>query len=539
MSDGGHTPRALFVVLGAVALTFAVTVTFPFMGWDDPRYVMNNPLVIHPLGHGLRALLTTPSLGYPQSVTVLSYAANFAAFGMSPWSFHLVNVALHLLNVVLVWRVACSVGLGTQSSCLAAMVFGLHPLVVEPVSWVTGRKDLLAVTLVLSAIAVVLLGGPDAAFPRRPRWLIASLLVLLGIGAKPSVAIAPALVWIVASAARPDWPRRKLAAALAPLALVATTLLLVEGRSVVDVHPRSTGETFLDALGAWTLQAGHLVWPVDLVTSYARLENDPSRLAMAVGVCGLVAVVFAFAKAPRSSPGFTGLAFAAVAYAPVSGVLAVNRWCSDSYMYLSLVGLAIAGAAGLRAALSDRFLRVRGLGAAALGLTLMVDSFAHASNWSSPEGPWLAAIQRYPGNPVPYNELASTLAWEGKHAEAVRAYEVFDQRFPDFEFARAERASALVDAGHSDRAKALLSSGIAAGDDACARTFWLLLLQGGISISRADQATVAASFTRVSDQMHAQIHDPSVWLKISRLLADTGLDGLGRAAEATAASLPP
>ena len=104
----------LLLVLAATALTFAVSVSFPFIAWDDPRYAAANPLVLHPLGQGWKTLLTTPALGYPQPVTVLSFCVNRILFGMSPWSFHLVNVALHLLNVGLVYR------LGVARSALHA-----------------------------------------------------------------------------------------------------------------------------------------------------------------------------------------------------------------------------------------------------------------------------------------------------------------------------------------------------------------------------------------------------------------------------------
>ena len=418
------------------------------------------------------------------------------------------------------------------------MVVGLHPLVVEPVCWVTGRKDLLAATFVLGAMVVAVGKGTDEAFPSASRWTMVTVLAMLGIGAKPSAVVAPALVWLVARAARPRWPAERLTLALAPLGALAATITVFGARSVVDVHPRTASEALLDVLGAWTMQLGHVVWPVELVTSYGRYDGDPSTVAMGLAACALAALVVAASRLDRRSAAFVGLAFAAVAYAPVSGVLAVNRWSADSYMYLPLVGVAIAGVAAAGAWIHPRLGRLVTVLGPLLALTLMVDSFALASNWRTPDAPWRAAIERYPGNPVPYSELARTLAWEGRHDDSVRAYLALDQRFPDFEFARDERADALVEAGREGRAKALLAAGIAAGDRASAERYWLMLMRGQLTAVPGDRDDMRASFEMVWSGMRAQIRDPGAWSRVASLLRAVGLDEQAARCDAVLASRP-
>jgi hypothetical protein len=356
----GLSPKAqarvlVALVLVATASAFASSVGFPFVAWDDPRYVTDNPLVVHPLGQGVRELLTTPLLGYPQSVTVLSYALNRWLFGMAPWSFHLVNLALHLVNVGLVANLAATWGLTNRQSAVAAMLFGLHPLIVEPVCWVTGRKDLLAACFVLLAVTI-LVRRPEAPSPWR--LVAATALSILGIGAKPSVFVAAPLLWIAATTARPGWDRRRLALALAPLAVLGPATAFVGFPVGSDLHTRSVVDAALDVLGAWTLQIEHLVWPVDLVTKYFRFPGDPSNAAMALGACAIGLVGAALVRLDRRSPAFAGLAFTLVAYAPVSCVVAANRWTADSYMYLPLVGISIAAVAGARAVIPARWDRV-------------------------------------------------------------------------------------------------------------------------------------------------------------------------------------
>lgn len=77
--------HAVFPVALAV-LVFARSVTFPFVTWDDPLHLTENPLPKHPLAGGLGFLLRTPMLGYPVPLLELSYALDRAVFGLSPGS---------------------------------------------------------------------------------------------------------------------------------------------------------------------------------------------------------------------------------------------------------------------------------------------------------------------------------------------------------------------------------------------------------------------------------------------------------------------
>jgi len=527
------------LVLAATAVTFAISVTFPFIGWDDPRYAADNPLVLHPLAQGWTMLLTTPTLGYPQGVTVLSYALNHSLFGMAPWSFHLVNLLLHLVNVALVARIAAALGLAEREVAVAAMIFALHPIVAEPVCWVTGRKDLLATSFLLGAAVVLLRGDRDAPFPTAARWAMATAMCTLGTGAKPSVAVAAGVLGAVLVAARPAWPLRKLALALAPLAGIGAAVVVLAGRAQHEAHDtyvRSFTGAALDVLGAWTLQLQHLVWPVGLVTHYERDPGDPSALAMAAGACALTGVAVAMVRADKRGPLFAGLAMAIVSFAPMSSVLPVSRWTADSYMYLPLAGVAIAVAAATRGLLAHRIAR---LVVPALGAALALDAFGHASNWRTPESVWLAVVERYPRSPIGYTEVAKTLLWEGKRAEGTAAFVGVDAKFPDFESMLAERADARLEIGDEPRALRLLERGVAVDELASARSLWLAIVERRIDPRETSRAVLEKSFDLDFAEMQKQITDRRVWTFIATVLRASGSDAQAARAEQRADALAP
>jgi hypothetical protein len=85
-------------------------------------------------------------------VTVLAFAGERALFGLEPAGFHAVSVLLHALVAVLAGLLARRAGAGAAAAALAASLFAVHPVVVEPVAWVVGQKDLLAAGLLLGAL---------------------------------------------------------------------------------------------------------------------------------------------------------------------------------------------------------------------------------------------------------------------------------------------------------------------------------------------------------------------------------------------------
>src|SRR4029077_13055883 len=121
----------------------------PFV-YDDHRLVLENGSLAHLAD--LRGIvlhdLTRP-------LTNLSYALDFAVWGTRPFGFHLTNVLLHLLNVVLLFRVALGMadpsGRPTVVAAVAATLFAVHPMLTESVGYVSSRSEILCAAFFLPA----------------------------------------------------------------------------------------------------------------------------------------------------------------------------------------------------------------------------------------------------------------------------------------------------------------------------------------------------------------------------------------------------
>jgi protein O-mannosyl-transferase len=182
-------------VLAVILAFIAYTPVFKadFVTWDDPDYVTNNQ-VIRSFSN-LKEIVTTPVQGNYHPLTMLSLAINWAISGKDATSYHVVNLLLHLLNVLLVFFLVMRLsGRKPWIAFLTALLFGLHPLHVESVAWVAERKDVLYTVFFLWALIAYL------KFLEKPtvvKYGAVLVLFLLSLLSKPAAIIFPIVLFAI------------------------------------------------------------------------------------------------------------------------------------------------------------------------------------------------------------------------------------------------------------------------------------------------------------------------------------------------------
>ena len=454
---------AIALVLVWVVACFAPTLGFGFVNWDDHDFVLENPLVVNPGSVPLLHHFTTPEVSYPVPVTIASYRVEYALAGFEhPWLQHLVNLLIHLGSVALLFAIARTLGMGTLGAALAAAILGVHPVVSEPVSWLTGRKDLLALCFALATVHLQLGGGNLSA---RPRRIARSVTFLLALFSKPvAVALAPIVVLLgmVEADVGAPWPRRlwHSIARNAPEILLTLAYLPIAWLGYRAFGASRAGEQVAVSLrSAWYGLGVHLALVAGVeppCVQHLTPSMPPPFSArfdlMPLLVAGAVAGLLWALRGRARRLAALSLACSLLAYFPSSGVVPLKRFLADSYLYPVLPGVGIA--LGLlceslllrRSGSLARWLLVPAL---VLGLGLL--AIPASGRFRTTRDLWADARERYPDSWRMCRNWAVAMQEIGGPAKTLEATDKCIARFGTTNFEK-NRAMALFELGRREEA---------------------------------------------------------------------------------------
>ena len=186
---GSNNATPWWPVVAAVLITFLCftsALNNKFVNWDDDRNFYENPLVQHidekNFWENTKTIFSTGVIGNYNPLPIWTFAIEKRMFGFDkPYYWHLNNVLLHLICVFLAYRIALFLGIGWRGALLTALLFGIHPMRVESVAWVTERKDVLFGAFYLGALLQYIKYKHDQ---KSSRWIWMTLLFTLSLFSK-------------------------------------------------------------------------------------------------------------------------------------------------------------------------------------------------------------------------------------------------------------------------------------------------------------------------------------------------------------------
>ncbi len=182
-------------ILLITAIVFSNSIDNGFIiNWDDDGYILNNPLIRDLSWNGIKTIFTVPHIDNYHPLTTLSNAIEFSFYNTDPKPYHVINLFLHLINTLLVFSVAKALSGRMEVAAITAVFFGIHPMHVESVAWVSERKDLLYAFFFLLSL---LFYHRFIIHKKNIHWVIAFILFVCSLLSKPAaVALSPLLLLI-------------------------------------------------------------------------------------------------------------------------------------------------------------------------------------------------------------------------------------------------------------------------------------------------------------------------------------------------------
>jgi len=430
--------------------------------WDDFNEIVYNHLLSDPAG--IRKIWFSPdSLDYfPLKAT--AQWVEWHLWGDQVTGYHLVNIGLHLLSAFLLWNLLGK--LGVRLAWLGALLFAVHPLVVESVAWISEFKNTLSLPPLLLAMLLYIDYDTkhDAAERDRnmiglpsPTYLLSFICFLAAMLCKSSVVMFPVVLLIYCWWKRGSIGRADLLAS-APffavsVALGSVSVWFQQRRAIAGTDLLIGG--FLPRCAAAGQAAVFYLWkyliPVDLMPIYPRWTLSPSALWQFwpwVTMAGIF-VCLLMKRSTWSKHALFGFGVYLVNLIPVLGFvpmayLRISR-VADHFAYLPLIGLI-----GLTIAVFRAFDRRKLLYCIPLYLLIAAaawQSHRYVRIFLNAETLLTYTLEHNPNAWIAHVNLGNALARSGRLPEAIAHYEAALRLRPDYVVAHHNLGSVLAQVG--------------------------------------------------------------------------------------------
>ena len=414
--------------------------------FDDGPEVVDNAY-LRSLGDAGKAFSTASWAGAGSGevpmyrpLTTISYSLNYAAGGLAPFGFHLVNVLIDALVVALVLALAVRAGLSLPGAFVAALFFAVHPVHVEAVANVAGRKELLVAAFSIGAV----LAHREAVRRGGMALLLAPVLVAGALLSKESgLAVVGLVVAHDLVLGSVEWGLHRRRALWLYATYLVEALLFVAARHAAlgtlvfpgipfDENPVASAPapvrvmTAVAVLGRGLLL---LLVPVRLSPDYSfaaippvTSPLDPAFVASVVAIGALAAAAWRWR---RSFPlGAFAFLWYGISIFPASNLaVPIGTIFGERLLYQPSVALALVAGAGAAALLRSPGRMAWGVAVAMMLAALAVRTWDYQRAWADDLSVFTAAAAAQPESAKAQRMLGGALVEAGRPDEAQLAFE--------------------------------------------------------------------------------------------------------------------
>lgn len=541
---------AVLLLTAAVVAIYYNSLRNEFL-FDDLQVIVEQQMAG---GHGQFAPLVSLLKGDPahRPVRSASYAFDYALSGLDPWGYHVSNIAYHALSAIVVFLIAQALCSRTVTALFTALLFAVHPIQTEAVTYLSGRRDVLSGLFVLLGVylfiqyrrtgrvgylALVLPVYPLAFFTKESGIILPLLCfsydAVSRIRAEASGhgngVSSLRKAWVAARAALGEGWRVYLPFILLAVGFASYTLLYARESRQMTYYGGSFGLTMLTEARVVVQYIRLLVFPLTLNADYSYNAfpvttswADPAALS---AVLMLVALGYAALRALPSLPLVTfGGVWFFVALLPVAQIVPHHELMAEHFLYIPSVGFCLAIAA-LLDPLLDRPRAVPALYTSVLTALLLLSlrTVWRNADWKDDLTLWSKTVQTAPQAARVRNNLGAAYLRRGELLRAEQELDVAVRIKPDLAVAHGNLGKIALDRGDVERAERELQTALRLREEDLIPRLWL----GAVLVRQGRMAEAEQQFRTV---LHRPPYDAYAHNNLGVLFAKSG-----RSAEAEAA----
>ncbi len=473
----------IYIALAVVTLAVYWQVRqFDFVNFDDVVYVKENLHVQSGLTlDSVTWAFSTTHAEFWHPLTWLSLMVDYEIYGLKAGGYHITNVILHILSALFIFWLFNRMTGAVWRSAFVAAAFALHPLQVEPVAWISQRKDVLSVLLGMLTLCLYV---RYTEHPVIRRYLPVLFTFLLALMSKPMVVTLPAIMilldfWPLGRFEQRKegfwgWPfKEKIPFFVLSAVFSAITIYTQSSGKQMPPVSRLTGELFYavthlgirisNALVYVVSYLEKIFWPHNLAVFYPFPETFP--LMQILPAAGLILAISAVTIVTVKRLPFllVGWLWFLIALLPVIGIIRKGFFAiADHYVYLPFIGIAIMIAWGIPSLIPSAEARKKVL----LPLTIVLLAvltfltWQQCTYWKNSFELWNHTALVTRDNYLAYTNRGNANVLLGRYQQAIEDCTKALQIKPDYSYAYFNRGFAYAKLEQYQRAIEDLSHGI-------------------------------------------------------------------------------
>ncbi|HOX38003.1 MAG TPA: tetratricopeptide repeat protein [Candidatus Brocadiia bacterium] len=473
---GGHAPAAQspdnppgafgrwseLVICAVVFAAFSPCLQARFVNWDDPAFLLENPVVRNLSTRNIFAIFAGFHADYYAPLVFLSFALERAVWGFNPVGYHAVNILLHCGSACLAFRLLKSLRARPIFAFWFSLAWAVHPMKVESAAWITERKDVLCGFFTIASL-VSYTGFIRS--NRRSRYMASLGLALAALMCKGMALTIPLILVIIDGIEGASLNRRRMIEKLPFFALsvifgIITYIAQERGEVTSSSGILNIGNNLLIAAYSVCFHLGRLLLPVRLSAVYSlpapiSIGNFIYASSLLITIGAAFLIILRRQSIPSIAMGF---AWFYAAFFPVAQFIPLRIPLADRYMYLPSLALAWTICAVMQKRLhSAKAKRLAQTLAGMIVLLLALASFNRAHVWRDSPTLWQDVLAGNPDQWEAHLNLGHYYANRSNPdpAKAAMHYEIALRNNPQSDNAAYNLGNIRMRAGRYEEAAAL------------------------------------------------------------------------------------
>ncbi len=412
----------ILVIVVITSFVYLPSINNNFTNWDDQKYVVENPFIKSISAENLKNIFSKFYLANYHPLTLLSFMVEYGFFGDNPSVYHLTNLLLHLVNCILVYLLIFLITDNHAVAFVTSSLFGIHPMNVESVAWVSERKNVLySIFFLGSSLSYVFYLKTN----QFKCYFLSILLFTFSILSKATAVTLPVLLILFEISIR-QTKLKKLLINTIPFFVVSSVFLF----AAVFAQSMEGKVRIADTSFLLTFYLSKLAFPVKLscLYPYADFANEFKENFLMYTIIPVIGTIAAVLSLKYTKKIVFGTLFFLINLLPFIVLIPVGiQAAADRYVYVPCVGVFYVFAEFIYW-VYNKFPKLKyfvvSLFIAIIAAYSML-TYQRTKIWSNALMLWTDVLAKYPNSQTAHLNIAQSYMETGEIHKAIHHYERF------------------------------------------------------------------------------------------------------------------